>query len=199
VVIPASRGPNPHATATGSSSGRRRRPGKRAREQQKRARHRALTASTGGASNRVLEPTGASAASDNDHTYAQPSTSTAGSTTAAASTHAVPVHDRHVVPLSVVSDPAVVSSVAVELSTSEFLAQPIVHTVADAQAAATPVIQIDGRRFCTACSSFTCDHASELDFEWTAEDDAALIAGDDEESDGYTSVPSSDEEALLAD
>jgi hypothetical protein len=61
------------------------------------------------------------------------------------------------------------------------------------------VIRVDGRNFCTVCNSFTCDHASELDFEWSADDDAALIAGDAEESDGYTSVPSSDEDALLAD
>jgi hypothetical protein len=142
-----------------------------------------------------MAPTGASAASSDDHTYAQPTPRSQSPAPAAAEHELV----RHVLPLPVDDVLNDVPSVAVELSASEFLAQPLVDTVANAQAAATPVIHVDGRNFCTVCNSFTCDHACELDFEWTADDDAVLIAGDVEDSDGYTSVPSSDEDALLAD
>jgi hypothetical protein len=146
-----------------------------------------------------LEPTGASAAGSAEHTYAKPAVHLPGPSSAAAAVNTVAVHNRHIISLpndAVFDD---VPGVAVKLSTSEFLTQPLVDTVADAQAAATPVIQVDGSNFCTVCNSFTCDHSCELDFEWTAEDDAALIAGADEDSGGYTSVPSLNEDALLAD
>jgi hypothetical protein len=90
---------------------------------------------------------------------------------------------------------------AVAISADQFVTQPIAVTIVSAAAAATgthPLVQSDGRNFCTTCQSFTCDHAHELDFEWTAEDDAALIAGEDDDDDDQTSVPSSDEDELLA-
>jgi hypothetical protein len=88
----------------------------------------------------------------------------------------------------------------VQLSAEQFLEQPLDVTIATAAAQLEPIIQVDGRRFCTHCRSFTCDHAFELDFEWTADDDAALIAADfDDDDEDATSFASNEEEALLAD
>jgi hypothetical protein len=36
----------------------------------------------------------------------------------------------------------------------------------------------NNQRFCTRCLAYYCDHAVELDYEWTEEDNAALLAID---------------------
>jgi hypothetical protein len=56
----------------------------------------------------------------------------------------------------------------------------------------------NGQRFCSRCLAYYCDHADELDFEWSAEDEAAFLAiddGDEETAadDGHTS-PSDDDD-----
>jgi hypothetical protein len=34
----------------------------------------------------------------------------------------------------------------------------------------------NGQQFCTRCLAYYCDHAQELDFEWSPEDEAAAEA-----------------------
>jgi hypothetical protein len=52
------------------------------------------------------------------------------------------------------------------------------HDEAFAAAAATGTgtVYINGRRFCQACQLYSCDHVLDLDFEWTPEDHAELLA-----------------------
>jgi hypothetical protein len=54
----------------------------------------------------------------------------------------------------------------------------------------------NNQRFCTRCLAYYCDHAMELDFEWTAEDEAAVLAADlpDVTSDAEDADPENNDE-----
>jgi hypothetical protein len=60
------------------------------------------------------------------------------------------------------------------------------------------LVMRNGQQFCTRCLAYYCDHAQELDFEWSPEDDADIDAAvspatsdtDDEDSD--TAAPDDD-------